>query len=105
MESKYKLKFTSSAESDLNEIYIYISNNLLAPETAQRLMGRIEEDIYKLCDFPFRCELSRNELLREKGYRKLVIDNYIVLYLVDEESKTVIIARAFYGSMDYEKYI
>lgn len=105
MESRYKLKFTFSAEFDLNEIYIYISNNLSAPETAQRLMGRMEDSINKLCAFPFQCELSRNELLRAKGYRKLVVESYIVLYLVDEESKTVIIARVFYGSMDYDKYI
>lgn len=105
MESRYKLKVTPSAEFDLNEIYNYISNDLLAPEAAQRLMGRIEDSITKLCNFPFQCELSRNELLGQKGYRKLVIDSYIALYLVDEESKTVIITRVFYGSMDYEKYI
>ncbi|MEW5921599.1 MAG: type II toxin-antitoxin system RelE/ParE family toxin [Bacillota bacterium] len=105
MESRYKLRVTPAAENDLDEIYNYISNSLLAPIPAQNLMDKIENSIKKLCDFPYKCELSRNELLGQKGYRKLVVDNYVILYLVDEQSKVVIIARVFYGAMDYEKYI
>jgi len=105
MESKYKLKITSAAENDLNEIYNYISNSVLATIPAQNLMEKIENSIQKLCEFPYKCELSRNELLRQKGYRKLVVDNYVAMYLVDEQSKAVKIARVFYGAMDYQKYI
>jgi plasmid stabilization system protein ParE len=35
----------------------------------------------------------------------LVIHKYVVLYSVDEENKTVIVMRVFYGAMDYEKYV
>ena len=105
MENKYKLKITLSAEIDLDEIYNYISNSLFAPMAAQKLMDNIEDAIEKLCYFPYKHELSRNNLLSQKGYRKLVIDKYIVLYLVNERSKTIIVARVFYGGMDYEKYI
>lgn len=105
MESKFNLKITPAAENDLDEIYNYISNSLLAPISAQNLMDKIEDNIKMLCDFPYKCELSRNELLRQKGYRKLIVDNYVALYLVDEQRKAVIIVRVFYGAMNYEKYI
>ena len=105
MESRYKLKITPAAENDLDEIYNYISNSLLAPNSALSLMDKIEDSIKKLCDYPFKYELSRNELLRQKGYRKLVVDNYVILYLVEEQGNIVTIARVFYGAMEYEKYI
>ena len=38
-------------------------------------------------------------------YRKLVIDNYIVLYEVDENYKQVVVYRIIYGKTDYLKII
>lgn len=43
-----------------------------------------------------------DEFLKSKGYRKLIIDNYIVFYLVDEGNKQVIIMRVLYGKQKYE---
>ena len=36
-------------------------------------------------------------------YRKLVIDNYIALYEVEETYKQVVIYRVLYGKRDYLK--
>jgi addiction module RelE/StbE family toxin len=105
MEDRFQLKVTPAAEHDLDELYYYITNNLVAPQAADNLLDDIEKQILSLCDFPHRCEYSRNEILRDKGYRKLIIHNYVVLYLVDDTSKTVIVVRVFYGAMDYEKYV
>jgi plasmid stabilization system protein ParE len=66
---------------------------------------KLDKAILSLCNFPYRCEYSHNEILRYKGYRRLVIHKYVVLYSVDEENKTVIVMRVFYGAMDYEKYV
>ncbi|NLK53162.1 MAG: type II toxin-antitoxin system RelE/ParE family toxin [Syntrophomonadaceae bacterium] len=68
-------------------------------------MDDIEKAILSLCDFPYRCQYSRNEVLRDRGYRRLVIHKYVVLYAVDDDNKTVIVMRVFYGAMDYEKYV
>lgn len=105
MQKKYNLKITPSAENDLDDIYNYICNSLLAPISAQSLMDKIENGVKALCDFPYKYELSKDDLLREKGYHKLVINNYIALYLIDEAEKNIIIARVFYGAMDYPKYL
>ncbi|MCL2403705.1 MAG: type II toxin-antitoxin system RelE/ParE family toxin [Coriobacteriia bacterium] len=105
MQARYKLKITPAAASDLDAIDTYISEELHAPTAAQKLIEKFESNFNSLCDMPYRCELSRNEILKAKGYRKLLIDNYVTLYLINETLKMIIIARVFYGAMDYEKYL
>ncbi|MCL2080816.1 MAG: type II toxin-antitoxin system RelE/ParE family toxin [Oscillospiraceae bacterium] len=105
MEPEYKLKITPAAEEDLDEIYLYISKTLNAPIASQKLRAKIKNRFLSLRDNPYQCELSRNDFLAKKGYRRAVVDNYVGLYLTDEIKKTVIVARIFYGAMDYEKYI
>jgi addiction module RelE/StbE family toxin len=105
MKNQYKLKITRAAAEDLDSIYKYISEELASPQSAEALMSEIEASSMQLKDFPDKCEYSRNERLRSSGYRRLVIKNYIGLYLVDEEKQEVVIARFFYGAMDYGKYI
>ncbi|MGI6433769.1 MAG: type II toxin-antitoxin system RelE/ParE family toxin [Syntrophomonadaceae bacterium] len=105
MGDRFQLKITPSAAHDLDEIYSYITNNLAAPQAADNVLDDIEKAILSLCDFPYRCQYSHNEILRYKRYRRLVIHNYVLLYSVDDENKNVIVMRIFYGAMDYEKYV
>ena len=48
------------------------------------------------------CEDAR---LREKGYRKVVIKSYLVIYRVDEAANTVYVTRIVYGARDYSKLL
>lgn len=105
METEYSLKITPAAEEDLDGIYSYISKTLSAPVAAQNLRQKIKKRFLSLRDNPYQCELSRNEILAGKGYRRAVVDNFVGLYLVDDAKKLVIVARVFYGAMDYEKYL
>ena len=50
------------------------------------------------------CEFVCNMLARE-GYRKAVIKKYLLMFKVDEDTKTVVVYRVFYGAMDYEKML
>ena len=59
----------------------------------------------RLKEFPFSCNYVADEYLKSKGYRKLIIDNYIVFYLVEEENKQVIIMRVLYGKQKYENLL
>ena len=42
---------------------------------------------------------KKDKLKRE--YRRIVIDNFVVLYTVDESNKKVYIAHMYYGRRDY----
>ncbi len=100
--SCYHLKFTLLAEEDLDEIYGYISTKLFAEMAAVNLMDKIENAINRLTRFPFSCSLVSDKLLKNKGYRKLIVDNYIVFYLVNEAEQQVIIMRVLYGASKYQ---
>ena len=58
-----------------------------------------------LRDFPFSCNYVADEYLRVKGYRKLIVDNYIVFYLIEEEKDQVIIMRVLYGKQKFENLL
>lgn len=106
MDTKeYELKITPAAAEDLENIYKYIKDALLSKSVAENMVIEINEKIRSLKHFPYKCELSRDISLRLRGYRRLIIKNYVVLYLINEKKNQVIIARIFYGPMDYAAHI
>jgi toxin ParE1/3/4 len=105
LENKYNLKFTLKASEDLEEIYIYISEKLFDNTAATSLLESIESNIMRLERFPYSSNLVLNEVLKNKGYRKLIVDNYIVFYLINEVDKQVIIMRILYGAQNYQEIL
>lgn len=97
----FNLKFTQKASEDLEQIYSYIAQKLFAEKEADRLFEKIEYSIMRLKEFPFSCSLVLDTVLKNKGYRKLIVNNYIVFYVVNEEDKLVIIIRILYGAQNY----
>lgn len=104
-KNKYSLKITSAAKNDLDAIYNYISRELYNELAAEQLMEKIERNFLRLGKFPFSCEHVTDVLLRNKGYRKLTVDRYVGLYIVDESKHEVIITRVFYGKQKYQDLI
>ncbi|WP_206812909.1 type II toxin-antitoxin system RelE/ParE family toxin [Paradesulfitobacterium ferrireducens] len=58
------------------------------------------DSIGSLQQMPERCPLVKNTMLRLKGYRSMVIENYVVFYIVSGD--TVQIRRILYGRRQYE---
>ncbi len=93
---KYKLKITPKAIRELDSIYKYIANEKLTPEYAKRQTDRIKKTILNLDVFP-QSHQERNEgRYAEKGYRQLLIDNYIAIFRIDEACKTVYVITIQY---------
>ncbi|NLB42677.1 MAG: type II toxin-antitoxin system RelE/ParE family toxin [Clostridiales bacterium] len=105
MASNYTIKMTPKAADDLDNIYQYISEELFATSSAANILEKIEKGIMGLGQFPFSCNYVADEYLRNKGYRKLIIDNYVVFYLIEEENDKVIIMRVLYGKQKYENLL
>lgn len=101
-ENNYNLKFSTKASEDLELIYIYISEKLFADASADRLLNKIEESIMRLVGYPYSGSFVLDELLKSKGYRKLIVANYIVFYLVNELEKQVVIMRILYGAQNFQ---
>ena len=102
---KYRIKLTPKAKDDLDDIYDYISKELVNKLAAGNLMDKIETSVMRLGDFPFSCSLVEDNIIKEKGYRKLIIKNYIVFFIVIETEKQVVIMRVLYGKQNYQNII
>ena len=98
---EYSLEITDRAQHDLREIYNYIAESLMEPTTANKQLERIEEGILSLKHMPLRIAMEQNESLKQRNLRKLIIDNYLVFFLVNEETNTVSIVRILYGRRDW----
>lgn len=102
LKNNYSIKLTPKAREDLDRIYSYISQELYAEKAAINIVEKIETSIMRLKDFPFSCNYVADEFLKNNRYRKLIIDNYIVFYLVNEEEQQVIVMRVLYGRQKYQ---
>lgn len=99
--SMYDIQITEPAEKDLYEIGAYISKELLEPEIAKKVFSEIAKGVNSLEDMPLRNALVADDRLDYKGIRKIMVDNYIVFYIVTDESKTVTIIRILYSRRDW----
>lgn len=100
--NNYEIILTDTAKEELDGIYKYISENLLEESVARKLMEKIEKNFFRLEREPYSC-MKVDINLHDKIYRRLVVDNYVALYNVEEEEKLVVIYRVIYGGMDYLK--
>lgn len=97
----YNIEITEPAERDLYEIMAYVSKELLEPNTAKKIISKIAEAIGSLEEFPLRNGLVADERLSHKGIRKIMVDNYIIFYIVTEERKTVTVVRILYSKRNW----
>ena len=97
----YSVKLMSRALLDLDKIYDYISHTLVEPGTALKLVERIENAIFSLETMPYRCPERRRGAYAYRGYRQLLVENYTVIYRIQESEKQVIVVTVRYSSSEF----
>jgi addiction module RelE/StbE family toxin len=95
---QYNVKIFPTAQNDLRDIVDYL--NTLSPDAAIRYYDLIIEKVRTLSVMPGRCAPAKDTQLRLRGYRTLLVGNYIVFYVVN--GKTVEIRRILYARRQYE---
>lgn len=100
--SSYIIDITKPAEADLYNIGRYIANELLEPELANKVISTIGNAILSLEEMPYRNSLVRDERLSQQGIRRILIENYIGFYIINEEDKKVTIIRVLYSRRDWD---
>lgn len=101
----YELKVSELAHQDLDKIVSYIAINLASPNAATDFLNKVEECYGYLKKNPFMYAKCQDKRLEKEGYRKISIKNYVLVYKINENVKTVNILRFFYGAQDYMKLI
>lgn len=99
----YRLEYLPVALQDMAEITHYISHELQNPSSAERLSAKFVEAADGISAFPYANPTYQPIRPLQREYRKLLAENYLMLYWVDEPSQTVTIARVIYSRRDYEK--
>ena len=97
----YKLIVTEHAHQDLDKIVSYIAVELVNPIAATNFLDKVDKCYGFLKSNPWMYEKCQNKHLQKEGYRRAPINNYLLVYKIDEEFKTVSILRFFYGAQDY----
>ena len=95
---RYKIRIYPTAKKDLLDIIDYL--NTLSPDVALRYYDKLTAEITTLAEMPFRCPKPRDLALAAKGYRYLIVENYLVFYVV--EGDVVQIRRILYARRDYK---
>ena len=93
------------SHTNLRNIFIYISEELLAPENAAGQTDRIMAAIRKLDTMPNRNRLYEEEPWHSRGLRFFPVDNYLVFYKTNDENEIVYIVRIMYRGRDVRKQL
>lgn len=93
---KYEVLLYPKAFRDIDDIYAYIAIEKLSPENAKGQTDRIWDAIKTLEYLP---ESYQDRLVGRyagKGYKQLIIDNYIAIFQVDKKAKKVFVVTVQY---------
>ena len=102
----YKLKVLPSVKKEITKIRDYIADDLSNVPASINLMEGIQK---AFTDNPnafshFNYEKkSKHELKHE--YRKKIVNNYIILYWIDEAKKLITVSFIFHTRMNYRSRI
>ena len=98
---KYVVDITDEALADMDELYDHIANKLLAPGNAMGQYKRIADAILTLESYPDRYGLFESEPEHSLGIHRMIVDNYLVCYVIDPGVVTV--TDVLYGASDVHK--
>ena len=98
--NEYEVRVTRQALEQMKEIVHYISNDLMAPDAADNLLDKMKAEITKLSSFPKKYALIDEEPWRTDGVRKLVVNNFLIYYWVDDENNRVQVTTVIYSRRD-----
>ena len=100
-ESLYEIEFTEDCREEIREIYQYISENLVAQVAAKNLMKKMKDAVMNLKENPEKYMRIERKDKNKRDFRRLIVNNYVILYTIDEDRKTVYISHMYYGKRNY----
>ena len=105
MNYDYSVELTPFAENQIIQIAQYIIEEFQAPETALRVVNKIESELSKLAKMPERIVLVASEPWRSRGVHKYVMGSYIAYFMIDESELTVRVTAVVLDRMNQKKQL
>ena len=101
MPAKHTLRYLPVAQDDLIEIFDFIAQD--SPNRASSFVEKLDKRINLLESNPLLGRVPRNTKLQEYGYRVLIIESYLVFYVI--HGQTVEIHRVVHGARSLDHLI
>ena len=101
MANKYILRYLPVAVDDLISIFDWIASG--SPANAAAFIDKLDQHIVNLETHPLLGQIPSDDKLKSSGYRVLVIEFYLVFYIV--RGKTIEIHRVIHGSRNLDEII
>ena len=95
----YTIELTPKADQDLIEIEVYLSQ--FYDGTISRFYKLLVEKVDQLAYSPFMYPTYENN----PKYLKMVVRDYLVFYIVNDDAKTVAIHRILHGTVNITQHI
>jgi len=96
---KYRLKFLPETVADRERIRNYLSQ--FYPNTAKKFFANLKSKTTRLKTFPYSCPVYDDDT----SYRKLVVDEYLVFYVVNDDDHIVEVHRIFHGTQNLSDHL
>lgn len=97
---KYTVKIYPQAVRELDDIYEYIASDKQSPQNGKSQADRIKAAILSLDTFPESHQERMIGRYAGKGYRQLLIDNYVVIFKIDKKEQIVYVVTVQYKGRD-----
>ena len=101
MPAKYTLRYLPIAQVDLVSIFDYIAQD--SPNRALSFVEKLDQRIGRLEQHPNLGRVPRHPKLREFGYRVLIVESYLVFYII--RGQTIEVHRVVHGSRNLDHLI
>jgi len=98
---KYKIIIKSSAKKDINKITNYIIKNFKSNRIAEKLISEIRDKMLILQEYPNAYQTLFNYKYTDRKYKRVVVDNYSIIYYILEEQKKVVIVHIYYNKRNF----
>jgi len=101
----YNVKITDIAEQDITSTVQYIASSLKAPKAANSLLDEIEKHEKILAKTPNIYPYVSDEYLAEMGVKFVLIKNYMMFFIIEENKKIVNVFRFLHGRRDWQSIL
>lgn len=98
-QARHDVRLLRPAEDDLTEIVLYVAAD--RPDAAAKLADRFDQKLNLLATNPHIGTIPKEDNLVLLGYRYLVVENYLVFYVI--EAQTICVHRIIHGAIDYTR--
>lgn len=98
---EYSIKLADQFLEEFEKICDYISNKLKNIDASNRLREKVIDNVLLLENSPQMYTKIEKTDRTERQYRRMVVNNYVILYTIDELEKIVYVVHIYYSRRNY----